>query len=244
MPDNPTAPGAQPPAPAPPAAAPALPPAGAPPVPPAAPGTPFATFPTAEAFNERVARAARSHLQTELGMPLDEVKAGLASLAASQKAEAERQQAELSELEKERTAREAAETAQCEAEEIRDQAVLDAHILGLCNERGVRDWQYAKYRILTKAGELPEGEDLDEAAYLDKLLTDGQARIAMGVDQVPTAPQPVAAPASTTPAPGAPPGSPGGPPPQAPPNAQPAAKTAFELTPEEWAAKRRALGVR
>lgn len=241
-------------APAAPAAPPAAPAAGPPPVPvasppgaaappaaapPAAPGTPYAVFPTAEAFNDRVGRAARSTAQSELGMPLDQAKVALEAWNKQQDAAKKAADAELSELERERAARTEAEAKVTAAEETAAEARLDAHVLQLCNERGIRDWQYAKFRITRKLDELPETEELDEAKFLDDLVADPQARVALGVGVAPAAPTP----ATTTPAGGAPPGTPGGPPGQVPPNATPPAADAFGLDDDAWSKRKKALGI-
>lgn len=236
----PATPGGVPPAAAPGAAAP--PPAAPAAQPPAAPGTPFAVFPTADAFNDRVSRAARTQMAKDLGMDPSQAKAALDRLAKIDADQKKKDEAELSDLERERKARTEAEAAKTAAEEGKAEAELNAHLLQVCAEKGIKNWKYAKFQILEKLDTLAEGEQLDERAYLDELAKEPTSAAALGL-QAPAAPATHQQPATTTPAAGAPPGSPGGPPAQAAPGTQPAAKSAFDLNDSEWAAKKRALGL-
>lgn len=206
-------------------------------------GQPFAVFHTQEQFNDRVGRAARSQLRDALGMDPDKAKEALQRLATIESENEKKKQAEMSELERERAARVAAEAKAAAAAAEAEAAALDTHILQLCTERGIKDWHYAKFRIMGELEKLPDGQQLDEIAYLDKLIADPAARAALGMAGAPAAPPVQQQGANTSPAQGGPPGTPGAPPQQQPPNAQPPTKTAFELTPDEWARKKAALGL-
>jgi hypothetical protein len=195
-----------------------------------------------EAFNERVARAARSQLEKELGVrDLSAVKDNLATLQQMKEAEEERKKQQMSELERAQTEANEAKQRATELEEARDAAQLKAHVTQLCAERGIRDVGYAEYKIMGKLAETPESEDLDEEKYLDELLQDERQRVALGVQnpaEPPPPPKAVDDPANTSPAAGGQHQQP------KPPNAAPEGeKDAFAMTDEEWQAKRKALGI-
>ena len=204
------------------------------------------TFPTTEAFNARVEQAARSMLKKEVGVgDLKTIKERMEQAAALQKAEEERNAAQMSELERERAARASAEA---EAARYREEAAanaFEAHIVKVCAERGIKDIDYAKYRVKTAAEALEEGAPpIDERAFLDGLLQDPRHRVALGVDDV-SAPavEPQRTAAVTTPATVVRHGTPNSPPVPAPITPAPQTQDAMSLSPEAWQARKRALGV-
>lgn len=207
------------------------------------PQGPYATFPTAEAFQERVGRAARAQIKELFGLDPEEAKARIARLDELEAEDKKRRDAELSELEKARLASEetAKKLAVLEAE--RDQLQFQAHITRLCATRGIRDVDYAQFRIMKQAEQATEEAPLDEEKYLDELLADPRHRVALGVEQ-PAAngappPEPKPNPATTSPQGASPHQQPASDP------AQPASgpKSAFELSQSEWEARKRTLGI-
>lgn len=201
-----------------------------------------------QGLSERMERAKRSAIQKkikEYGFESeDQLKGYLEEARALKEKAEERRLAEMSELERERQGREAAERRAQEMEERAHMVQIDNHLMQVCNEHGVRDWKYFKYRVLDRANTLTEGEELDEVQFLQELLQDPSQRAALGVPAVqPEAVQSVQSPAHTTPVTNPRPGTYGGPP-SAPSTAQPSQhKTSFDLTGDEWANKKRAIGI-
>lgn len=202
-----------------------------------------------QGLSERMERAKRSAIQKkikEYGFETDDELKGYLQEARMLKEKAEeRRLAEMSELERERQGREAAERRAQEFEERAHMVQIDNHLMQVCNEHGVRDWKYFKYRVLDRANALSEGEELDEVEFLKELLQDASQRAALGVAALPSEAtvQNVQSPAHTTPVTNPRPGTYGGPP-SAPSTAQPTQnKTSFELNSDEWANKKRAIGI-
>jgi hypothetical protein len=195
------------------------PPAGTPPAP-----EPI-TFPNAEAFNQRVAQAARAQLR-ELGVDPDKAKDQLAELERLKAEAAERKKAELSASE--RAAQEAqeakarAETAEAAAAAARE----ELEITRLAAEHGIRDVGYVTYRLgLAK----PE----DRKAWLAEELKKPTERVRFGLEGTPAAP--AAPPAnSTTTTPNA-----VTPPADQSQNGRPAPKDTMSMTPAEYAEYKR-----
>jgi hypothetical protein len=188
-------------------APPAGPPA-APPVPPAAPpATPdaFATFPTKEAFEERLERATRAKLR-ELGIDPAKAKADADELAGMKAAEEKRRAADMTEVEKAKAEVAKAEAAKVAAEVATKLAREEAEVAKLAAVHGVPDLEYLAFRLKGCI----EGED--RSAWLKKLLEQPLERARFGiVESAPaTPPAPGAKPATTssTPAGGAPPAPP------------------------------------
>lgn len=208
--------------------------------------TPAITFPTTEAFNARVEQAARSMLKKELGIAdTKAIKEKIEQAEAFAKAEEERKAAQMSELERERAARAAAEAEAAKFREEAAAAAFEAHVVKVCAERGIKDIDYAKYRIQAAAAAVEDGAPpLDEAAFLDGLLQEPRYRVALGVEDVSTAPAvPQQVPAATTPAVVVRPGTPGAPPKAAPVTPPAEMVDAMKLSPEAWEARKRALGI-
>jgi hypothetical protein len=193
---------------------------------------------TTKQLNERMERAVRSFLKRELGAEsADEIKAARGKLADLERAEEERRKAAMSEQEKLQAelaeARKAADAASAAAEQAR----VDLHLTRLFARHGVKNPDYATWRIMDKLNQLPESEELDEEAYLRELLSDQRERVALGVETpAEAAPRKVEVPPTTT----APAGSAPKPPPANP--VQPP-KTAMDMSPAEWARHKSALGI-
>jgi len=198
---------------------------------------PFATFHTADAFNDRVGRAVRAQIQKQYGMSPDELSGLIETSNQQKQAEEERRQAEMTEVDRAKTAAAEAEQRARAAEEARDVAELNAHLSTIFSQRGIKNFDYAKFKVLQRLEELGEGEELDEGQYIDELLRDPSTAYSFGVTQS------VTVPAGTSPAPGGPAGTPGAPPQANPPNAAPETPDAFKMPADAWAAKQRALGL-
>jgi hypothetical protein len=205
-----------------------------------------------QGLTERIDRARRSAVQKkikEYGFESeDQLKSYLDEAKRLKDESEQRRLAEMSELERERQAREDAERRAQQFEQQAEEAKMDTHLLRLCSQNGVRDVDYFKYKLLTAVGKLNEGEEIDEQQYLQDLLQDPSQRVALGVQSVaqdlpaPTV-QTVQTPANTSPVYNNRPGTAGGPPSAPNPSATPPNKTAFEISPSEWLAKKRALGL-
>lgn len=143
-------------------------------------GKPFAVFPTAEAFTARVEREAQKALKRMLGADPDEAKKGLARLKELEKAEEDRKKAAMDDKQRLELEREEARKKADAAEARATAAEREAKLTGLCAERGIRDLDYARFRIdlATK-----KDADQDPAEVLDALLKEDRHRVALGVDE-------------------------------------------------------------
>lgn len=203
----PPAPGGAPPAPAP----------GAPPKEPEKPAEPFAVFPTADLFNKRIGQEARK-LFKEIGFESEEhAKQVLTERQEAEKKAKEQKRAEMTELERVRgdltTSQQDLKTLREENEQLK----LDIHLGRLFSEKGIKNSDYARFKIAQKLEELPENEELDEAAFLDDLAKDPAQAAALGVSTTPpTPPGNATKPPTTRPNVGAPPPPPAGGPGQPP----------------------------
>lgn len=195
---------------------------------------------TTSQLKQRMDRAVRAALKRELGVDsLDSIKADIARKAELEKVEEERRQQSLTaqqrleeQLANERAAREAAE-AQAE------QARVDLHLSRLFAKHGVKNADYATWRIMDKLNALGDDEELDEEAFLTGLLAHDHERIALGLEArqaAPAEPQRVAVPATTTTPPGTAPKAPTAGVPLPP-------KSAYDLSPQEWHRRKAELGI-
>lgn len=193
---------------------------------------------TRDQLNDRIARARTSYLKKDLGVESEaELQARLKELNDLRAAEEERKRAALSVQERLEADLRTEREARSKAEAAAEQARVDLHLTRLFAKNGIRNADYATWRIMERLAQLPESEELDEAAYLSELMTDPRERIALGLDDLPTAPAPtrVEVPATTTTAVRAP-----APPPA---NGVPGPKSAFELDAQAWAARKAQLGI-
>lgn len=192
---------------------------------------------TTKQLNERMDRAVRSFLKRELGAEsADEIKAARGKLADLERAEEERRKAAMSEQEKLQAelaeARKAAEAASAAAEQAR----VDLHLTKLFARHGVRNPDYATWRIMDKLNQLPDSEELDEEAYLRELIADQRERVALGVDAPAPEPRKVEVPPTTTSS------TAGAPkPPQSNPVQVP--RSAYDLNASEWSRRKAELGI-
>lgn len=215
---------------------------------PAAPAPAPAPAPSAEEtltlttsqLNERMERARRALVKKELGVDdLDAAKAKLARLAELEKGEEDRKRAAMSEQERLQAELQSAKAEAAKAAADAERAKLDLHLTRLFAKHGIRNPDYATFRIMSKLNELPDTEELDEEAFVKELLASPSERVALGLDAAAPAsaePRKVEVPPTTT----APAGSAPKPPPANP--VQPP-KTAMDMSPAEWAKHKAALGI-
>lgn len=213
----------------------------APPPPPPAPGggQPFAVFESQAAFEERMARAQRSHLREQFGTENpDEVKQRLARLQELETAEAERKRAELSETQRLQADLQAAQAAREQAERALQDQRFETRVSGECAQLGVKNVKYALFLVNEARSALPEAQrgGFDPRTHLDGLLAKAEMKAALGIEAPPTVV--TSAPVTTSPNPGQPPPAP--PPPGGNP---PAPVDANSMTPEQWRAHLASLGV-
>jgi hypothetical protein len=202
---------------------------GAPPA--APPPEPFAIFQDADAFNKRVDREARKRLR-ELGIEDPDATKAELEAAARLKAEAEeRRKASLSEVERAKAEAAEAKAKLATVEQERDADRYRAKVTRLAAERGIKNLDYAYWALAN------DQSDQEEGAVLDALLAQPSQRAALGLVEPPAPPAPpTPTPANTAPGVTAPPAPPA-------PGTPPPGKTAFDMTPDEWAKKRAALGL-
>lgn len=178
---------------------PVVPGGGAPPAAPPAPTTPFAVFDTQEAFNDRVARAARAEMRTQFGVEDPaEVTRRLARLKELEDADAARRREELTatqRLEQDLATEKAARAA---AEADRDNERFRATVSQECAALGIKNLKYAHFLVAEAAEALPDGQQLDPHVHLQGLLAKPEFKQAFGIESAPTV---VAAPVSTSPNP-------------------------------------------
>jgi len=189
---------------------------------------------TSETLGKRLERErlkAQSDLLKTLGFETveayQEYKKNADALAA---AKAEEERLKLSEIERYKADIADRDKKVAEAESARQAAVAEAesarvsaHLHRVFASKGITGTDYAMFRLEAELNRLPDGQELDENAFLDGLLKDPRERVALGLGDVKTPPI-----TTTTP--------PGGPPPKAPAAGQ---KHASQMTDEEWTAYKR-----
>lgn len=221
---------------------PAVPPAGGGVVPPAAPAAPAAPpAPTEEApitmtsaqLAERNTRAARATMKKEFGTDDPaEVKAKLDRLAKLETDAEESRKAALSREAKLEEDLKAEKAKRETAESERSQARFDAHVQGVCAKNGIRNTEYATFRLASAhaAGDAA----FDEAKFMRDLLADPKERMALGIEDVQKVR--VETEKLTTTANGLPA-------PTAPAANQQETKDAFGMTPADWQKRKAQLGI-
>jgi len=153
-----------------------------------------------------------------------------AKLEREKMSEIERYKADAAELQKKIDEAEMARNAAVEEAEA---ARVEAHLHSVFAAKGIKNTEYAMFRIETKLNELGDDEELDENAFLDELLKDPSDSIALGV----AAPEQKnkSAPATTT-------HGKKGPDPKQPANSSPN-KHASDMTNDEWQAFKKQHGL-
>lgn len=189
---------------------------------------------TSEQLKERLTRAQMSYLQEQFGTKDPaEVKAKLQQLKDLEEAEEKRKREQLSKEEQLQADLDAERARAAAAQEERDAIAFENHITRVCAEMGVKNVDYAMWEVARQADTLPEGEQLDAREHLKKLLDNDQSRAALGV----APPVEVEERGATTDPTGgsSEPGAGGSHPPKG--------EDAFEMTKENWAAKKARLGI-
>ncbi len=149
----------------------------------AAKATPFATFPDAESFKTRVAREARSLLKEAGLAETDPVKlkaivdAHTAQLATAAQAE----EAKKSEIQKAIEAKTVADLATQQAMSAKEEAEMKAHLYRTFAEQGVKNFDYAFYKVQQELAKLPDGQELDEVEYVKTMMADASQAAALGI---------------------------------------------------------------
>ena len=201
--------------------------------PPAGGGEPYAVFRTAEELNERLLRAAKSGAKKELGMDLEEAKRVLAEAAEFRKQKEEADRQAMSETDRLRADAAAREAEAKDARRLADDAVYQAKIYRICAEKGVKNHDYAAFRLSSHRSD----PAFDMASYLDQLIAASPSeKVALGMDS----PPPQEPRVETRPGNSQVPGH--APPPPGPNGGGKPASDAFSMTAAEWAQKKAALG--
>lgn len=177
---------------------------------------------TKEALSARLTRATRSAFKNEFGTEDPaEVKAKLEQLS---KYEAEKEKERLESLSREQqlseeVAREKAARTAAEKE------AATARFEAQTSRLGIKNHDYAAFKIATAMNAHTGTEKFDERAYLDSLLTNRQERAALGIEDGPIPTVPVV--------PSTSPGN-GNAPPPPPAGAPKTPKTAYDMSATEW----------
>lgn len=211
-----------------------MPAGGAPPAP-APPAAPFAVFESQAAFDERMARAQRSHLREQFGTEDPaEVKTRLDRLKALEDAEAARAREQLTATQKLESDLAAARLAQAKAEEEAGTQRFRALVSQDCVALGIKNVPYALYVVGMAAEALPDGQQLDAHAHLSGLLAKPEYKSAFGITEAPTV---VTQPVTTSP-------NPSNPAPAPPPAGgnNPAPVDAMSMSPAQFKAHLESVG--
>ena len=155
------------------------------------PPQPFAVFDSSDAFNKRMEREARRILKEQGIEDPAAVKQMLDDYAKIKAAQEEERKKQMTEVDRMREERNQFETSSKEAMSRAEEAELKAHLFQVFAEKGIRNFDYAFYKVSSKLAGLGETEELDERAYLDELLANETEKAALGL-AAPAAPaQPV-----------------------------------------------------
>ena len=208
------------------------------------PAAPESLTLTQDAFKERLTQAKRSaskSLLGELGFEsVEQLQEWRSSADAAIKAEKERNRSKMSEIERlkedfeaEKAARMADQAARAEAEKQAEALRVQNHLHGLFVSRGIKNTDYALFKVEQALSQLDDGQDLDEVAFIDSLASNDMEKAALGLMTVAPQAAPEQIAAQTAP-------SRLGPDPA--PNAAEDDFDAMKASPEEMEKRLRALG--
>jgi len=155
----------------------------------AAKSQPFATFPDAESFKKRVEREARALLK-EAGLTETDpakIKAIVDQHAQTLAAQAAEAEAKKSEIQKAAEAAAAADLAKQQAMSAAEEAETKAHLYRTFAEQGVKNFDYAFFKVQSELAKLPDGQELDEVAFTKAMMADPTQAAALGVVAAPVA---------------------------------------------------------
>jgi membrane protein involved in colicin uptake len=152
----------------------------------AAKAAPFATFETADAFNKRMEREARSILKAK-GIDPDKIDEQMAALKKLQEDQAKAEEAQKSEIQKAAEAKAKAEADAKSAMGAAEAAQMKAHLYKTFAEQGVKNFDYAFYAVTEKLSNMKDTEELDEVDFIKKMMSDPAQAAALGVVAAPAA---------------------------------------------------------
>lgn len=178
------------------------------PAPPPAPAAAI-TFPTQEAFNERIERASRALLKEKYGLSEKELDERLKRAKELEEAEAARIKAQQTTEERLKAEKEEADGRAKAAEDRATAATKQAEVTAMCARFGFKNLDYALFEA-GKSGKT--GAELE--THFTEMAKDDSKKAALGLATPPPELVPVGG--NTAPIPGAPPPAPpapGGPPP-------------------------------
>lgn len=149
-----------------------------------------------DAFNERLQRAqktAQEKFLKEHGFNSadefvawketnEKLNAEIEERKRSEMTELEKYKADLEAIQQEKTTLEQ-QAKQTELE--REAAVIKAHLTKLCLDKGIKNTDYAFYKIENALNDLDENDELDEVAFLDKLMENEDEKKALGFSSAP-----------------------------------------------------------
>lgn len=201
----------------------------------AKPVEPYAVFSSEDSLKTRMERHTRSTLKKEFGVESsDELKLKFAKLAELEAREEEQRKASMTREQQLQEEIEKMKAQMNEAMTLAEKAKFDAHTTRLYSKLGLKNADYATFKLASAVRE----EGFSDEAYLSALLEDPRERVALGVDE-PAAAQPktVTVGATTTSldnisAPK---------PPKA--GAPETIKSAYDLTPQEWQKRKQLYGL-
>lgn len=205
---------------------PAAPPAITPPVQaPAGDGAEAAiTFPTNQAFNERLERHHAAQLK-KLGVKPEDLPAALEKLKNFETEEEKRRLAAMTEQERLNTQIATERTARENAEKERDRVKRESEVLVACAELGIKNIPYAQHLAGQARDGLAAGQTFDAKAHFTEILSKPVNKAALGIEPEPVV---VPTPVTTTPAGGATPPAP------PPPGAATPEVDAMKMTPTQY----------
>lgn len=148
-----------------------------------------------DALNERLGQAKRSAVNSflkDMGFEKPEdLQEWKKAANAAIEAERERARAKMTEvdrykedLEAERAARQADREAREAAEKQAESLRVQNHLHGLFMNKGIKNTQYALFRVEQALSQLEDGQDLDEVAFIDQLCQDDMEKAALGLGQI------------------------------------------------------------
>ena len=200
------------------------PPPGTPPAPP--PAKPFAEFPDADTFNKRMEREAKRILKEQGIEDPAAVKAQLDEYAKLKAAQEEERKKQMSEADRLREERDKAAAERTSAMSRAEEAELRAHCYQVFASKGIKNFDYALWKLTQKLSEIGDDGELDEAAWLDEQLKDPATAAAFGLATTP--PPPPARQGVTNTEPGKPP------PPPPPGGGNGEEKTAMDMNKQDF----------
>lgn len=145
------------------------------------PPQPFATFESAEAFNRRMDREAKSRLKAMGIEDPEKAKADLEAYRQIQAQQAAAEEAKKGEIQRAQDAQRAAEQQAAAMAAENERLRLESHLSRVGAAAGVQNVPYLLFVVGQKLEKLPDGEQLDEVAFIDELKKDPAQAAALGI---------------------------------------------------------------